>query len=186
MEQDFVCIPLCTVHFTLFVTRRYTEQFGVPTTEKEWSKHRLIDFFDDTKDVGLLEGWLGLGYQFAFASNSNGTVSEFIRHGGGIGILPAYAALMDQDVLMVLPEKNFSMKLFLSFDRAAAKKVVVKTTIELLRSTVFDAEPMPWFAPDFHRPAADWPSIYNRALKRAAADIRVANAVRGIRLVGNR
>ena len=185
-EEDLVCVPLCSVHFALFATRRYAEQFGLPASEQDLSKHRLIDLFDDMKDVGLLEGWLGVGYQFVLASNSNGTLSEFVRYGGGIGILPTYAALMDSDALMVLPNKNFSMKLVLSYDRAAAKKTAVKTMIDFLRDIVFDADSMPWFADSFRKPAADWPSIYNRSLKRASSEVHIVNAVRGIKTADGR
>jgi len=64
---------------------------------------------------------------------------------------------------------RFTAPIYVSYQRDAAKKWPVRTTLDFLRSHVFDKKNMPWFREAYVAPEADWPSRLATFVERASS-----------------
>jgi molybdate transport repressor ModE-like protein len=161
---DLVCVRLGTMHFTLFASPRYIRAHGKPTQLSELAHHRVLDLALDMSEKGNLATWAKLAGRNALLTNLNGALGETVRHGGGIALLPTFAALFDSAFVPVLPAFSLPISLFLCFEREDGKRPAVRTTIDYLKDVVFDRKSMPWFAESYERPEPSWARIYKSAL----------------------
>lgn len=166
-SDDLVSIRLGTVHFTLFATRSYIRAHGKPEQFSDLRRHRILDLAFDVSDKGVLAAWAGYFGPKALFTNINGALCETIRYGGGIGLLPSFANLMEGRAVAVLPAFNLQSPLYLCFDREIGKRPAVRTMIEYLRDVVFDWRTMPWFAEAYQQPDVAWTGNYKTALAAA-------------------
>jgi DNA-binding transcriptional LysR family regulator len=166
-SQHMVSIRLAKIHFMLFAMRDYIQERGMPADIADLAHHRIVDLSLDMGERGMLTSLTRFGGRTALLTNSVGAMCETIRYGGGIGLLPTYAALLEPDVVPVLADLNHEAQLFLSFERESGQHPAVRTTIDFLKTLVFDQKAMPWFSGDHERPAASWNRIYRKTLLAA-------------------
>ncbi len=166
--EDHVCVRLGSVHFTLFASQEYLKERGMPAFLSDLVNHRLIDLTLDITEQGVLSSWTGIGHRVSLLTNSNGALSECVRYGAGIALLPTYAALLEPEAVAVLPEYSRQMPLFASFEREAGQRMAVRTVIDFLRNEIFNPKSMPWFTEDYQRPTEQWHFVYRDVLGRSA------------------
>jgi molybdate transport repressor ModE-like protein len=166
-SEHLVCHRLASVHFTPFATRGYVQTHGMPKDVTELTHHRIVDLTLDMDARGMLATVARHYGRTAMFTNSIATMGETIRYGGGIGLLPTYAILLEREVVPILLEINLEVPLFLSFERGSAQHPAVRAMIDFLKTHVFNPKSMPWFASSFEQPNQRWRHIYATALAAA-------------------
>jgi DNA-binding transcriptional LysR family regulator len=163
-SEDLVCARAGTMHFTLFASRRYLRSYGDIAQLSDLAGHRVLELALDITGQGNLATWTKLSFRNALLTNMNGTLSETLRWGGGIGLLPSFAGLFERSVVPVLPSFRLPVSLFICYDRENAKRPAVRTALDYLRDTVFDQNSMPWFRDTYVPPDKLWPDAYRGVL----------------------
>lgn len=102
-EGRLVAAKLVDYTLSLYASRAYIEQHGMPATREEISRHRLVGYVSDlvispSLDYGS-EMLPGLEAHFA-VSSSLGQV-EAVRAGAGVGILHSFIARAHDDLVPV-------------------------------------------------------------------------------------
>ena len=168
-SDDLICVRLATVHFTLFAAERYVQMHGKLTELSDLAQHRVLDLALDVSEKGNLATWAKLSSRTALLANFNGALSETVRCGGGIALLPSYAPLVYPNLVPVLPHFSLPVQLFLCFEREDGQRPAVRSLIDYLRDIVFDRKNMPWFSEVYLQPEHGWAVAHQKALKRADA-----------------
>lgn len=163
-SEDLVCLRLGTMYFGLFAAERYMRAHDPVSDLGDLARHRLIELALDISGQGNLTAWTKLPFRNALLTNMNGALCETIRHGGGIGLLPSFAGLMEPSLVPVLPDFHLPTPVFVCYDRENAKRPAVRAVLDYLRSTVFDQAAMPWFRDAYEAPHAGWTQLFGRKL----------------------
>jgi DNA-binding transcriptional LysR family regulator len=179
LAEDSVAIFLGTLHFVLFASPEYLMNFGMPVTCKDLRHHRVLDLTLRLTERGSLAHWAGLDYDGVIMTNSSAVLGETVRSGGGIALLPTYAALVDTKLVPVMTDMHFHAPLFVCFEREAGMKPAVRATLEYLKEFVFDRHRMPWFFDHFVAPQKEWSAILQNCLDRASTPDRRGHAIMG-------
>jgi DNA-binding transcriptional LysR family regulator len=169
LAQDTVPIRLGTLHFMLFATKDYLAEHGAPTRVEDLARHRIVDLTLDLTEKGMMASWAGISGRNALLTNSNTVLGEMVRRGGGIALMPTYAAMVDLQFVPILPNLNLHAPLYVCFERETGKKKPVRATIDYLKDYVFDRQRMPWFFDHFVVPHKDWKKTFDTCLARATA-----------------
>ena len=170
-ETEPIAIRLGTMHFIPFASRDYLRIHGMPDSIQSLSRHRLLDLAVYLSDMGSWASWArdDTGTQALLFTNLSGCLAEAVRHGAGIALLPTYAVLVDDAFVPLEVGVRFTAPIYVSYQRDAAKKWPVRTTLDFLRSHVFDKKNMPWFREAYVAPEADWPSRLATFVERASS-----------------
>jgi hypothetical protein len=134
-------------------------------------------------DIGSWRKWgrKDADLQALLFTNLTGCLAESVRNGAGIALLPTYASIVDDDLVPLEIGVHFAVPMYLSYPRDAAKKWAVRTTLEFVRTCVFDKKAMPWFRDSLVMPQMDWPKRLSDLIDRATAapggDEKPADAV---------
>lgn len=157
-EIDPVSLRVATMHFIPFASRAYLERYGRPKSLFELGEHRLLGHAAYMIDKGTWGLWSreDATQEMAMMTNQSGPLASAVKLGVGIALLPTYVALMDDDFVPVDLGQRFRTPIFLSFQRDAAKKWPVRTTLDFLRDVVFDKRAMPWFADQYEPVVPEW------------------------------
>jgi DNA-binding transcriptional LysR family regulator len=162
VETDPVSVRLGTLHFMPFASRRYIEQFGAPTTLQELSNHRVLGHTGYLIDKGTWAGWMNetATHSASLLTNQSGPLAACVKSGAGIALLPTYVAATDDEFVPLNMGTHFPLAIFMSFQRATAKKWPVRATIDFLKDVVFYRKAMPWFADEFETPKPGWKTLF--------------------------
>lgn len=179
MEPNYVALRLATLHFILFASPEYIALHGTPATIEDFSHHQILDLTLALTDKGTLASWAGLANVASLFTNSSVALGEAVRWGGGIGLLPTYAALVDQKLVPVMPSLQFQAPVFVCFEREVSVKPAVRRTIDYFKNVVFNRRRMPWFFDEFIAPDKDWQQIFEDCLAHASDDERPPRAPTG-------
>ncbi len=154
-------VRLGTLHFMPFASRSYVERFGAPKTMKELADHRLLGHTGYLIDKGAWASWMNEApaQLTSLLTNQSGPLAACVKRGVGISLLPTYIAATDPDLVPLDLGSHFPLAIFMSFQRASAKKWPVRATIDFLKDAVFYKKAMPWFADEFEAPKAAWPAL---------------------------
>jgi DNA-binding transcriptional LysR family regulator len=157
-EVDPVSLRLGTMHFIPFASPAYLRRFGTPKSLPELAGHRLLGHVAYLIDKGSWGLWSREEFTQAMSllTNQSGPLAAAVKLGVGIALLPTYSALVDPDFVPIDLGQRFRSPIFLSFQREAAKKWPVRTTLDYLRDVVFDKKAMPWFADQYEPVAPEW------------------------------
>jgi molybdate transport repressor ModE-like protein len=172
MEPNYVALRLGTLHFVLFASADYIAKWGAPESVEDFGQHDILDLSLALTDKGMLASWAGVANVASLFTNSSVTLGEAVRWGGGIGLLPTYAALVDPALVPVMPALQFHAPVFVSFDREVGAKQPVRRTIDYLKNIVFNRRRMPWFFDEYVAPEKNWPAILTECLEQAAENDR--------------
>jgi DNA-binding transcriptional LysR family regulator len=159
-EAEPIAIRLGTMHFLPFASREYLRVHGTPDDIPSLSRHRLLDLAVYLSDMGSWASWArdDSGTQALLFTNLSGCLAESVRHGAGIALLPTYAVLVDDAFVPLEVGVRFTAPIYVSYQRDAVKKWPVRTTLDFLRTHVFDKKNMPWFRESYVAPEPSWSS----------------------------
>jgi DNA-binding transcriptional LysR family regulator len=105
-EGRLVARKLTDYRLGLYASRRYVARHGAPATLAELGGHRLVGYVEDllyTPSLDYTSEFLKEWRSSVAVSSAMGQ-TEAVRAGAGIGILHAFMARRDPDLLAVLPE----------------------------------------------------------------------------------
>jgi DNA-binding transcriptional LysR family regulator len=168
-ELELVAVRLGTLHLLPFASREYLRLHGAPQTFESLARHRLLDPAIRLSDMSSWASWSkpGTNARVALFTNLIGCVAESVRHGAGIALLPTYAVLVHHSFVPLELGIRYSVPIYVSHPRDAAKKWAVRAVLEFLRSCVFDKESMPWFGEAYQAPEVAWQRKLAVSLERA-------------------
>jgi DNA-binding transcriptional LysR family regulator len=170
LEVEPAVVLLATVHILPFASRAYVRQHGMPACIADLGRHCVLDLATRFQD---LMHWTvagrGEGHAPAsFVTDVSACLLEAIRCGTGIGLLPSYAAAIDDSLVPIDIGVRFQAPLYAIWRPEAPQRWAVRTTLEFLREIAFDSENMPWFAEQYAVPDADWKATLDRQTAAAA------------------
>lgn len=105
----------------LFGHRSYLEEYGMPETVEQLSKHRLIGYVEDLVINSSLAYASEISREWKpdfEVSSALGQV-EAVRAGAGIGILHSFIARADPDLIAVIPDRVIRRAYWLSYHESA-------------------------------------------------------------------
>lgn len=172
LEPNYVALRLATLHFILFASKDYIAKHGEPKSVEDFGHHHILDLTLALTDKGTLASWAGLANAASLFTNSSVALGESVRWSGGIGLLPTYAKLVDENLVPVMPSLQFQAPVFVCFERDASAKRPVRRTIDYLKNIVFNRRRMPWFFDEFVAPDESWTTVFNECLEQAREEDR--------------
>jgi len=186
-EPEPSAIRLGTVHFMPFASREYLARHGAPRSLDDLGRHRLLDFTLYLADMGSWASWArdaAAGVRTAAFTNLSAFLSEAVIRGAGIALLPTYAVLSCDNLVPLDLGLRFRTPLYLVRQHEAAKKPPVRSTVEFLRTSVFDRKAMPWFRDAFVPPAGDWHGLLADFVQQARGEPAQDGTVQRLRANG--
>jgi DNA-binding transcriptional LysR family regulator len=162
--------PIATVHFVPFASRDYLAKHGTPRNVSDLSSHRVLDQTQHLVGKGAWSAWFGneILSRTALFTNQSAFLAKCVHEGVGIALMPTYMSLMDETIVPLDLNVTFPAKLFASYHRERAAKTPVKTTLDYLRTIVFNIKAMPWFTEEFQLPADGWRPEFRAAMDLAS------------------
>lgn len=106
-EPDNVVQPLMRIRNGLYAARHYVDQHGRPESEADFAGHRFISAENEASRAGFFR-WMAETVppeQITFRSSEPSAWDEALRHGAGIGFMPAYEAEQNPDLVEILPPR---------------------------------------------------------------------------------
>jgi DNA-binding transcriptional LysR family regulator len=168
-ETEPIAVRLGTMHFIPFASREYLRIHGAPQTVDALSRHRLLDLAVYLSDMGSWASWSHreASTHALLFTNLTGCLAESVRAGAGIALLPTYAALVDDNFVPIEIGVRFTAPIYISYQRDAVKRWPVRTTLDFIRTHVFDKKNMPWFREAYGAPELDWRKRLASSIDRA-------------------
>jgi DNA-binding transcriptional LysR family regulator len=159
-DPTLLTVRLGTLHFLPYASPQYLERYGRPRTLAELSRHRLVDVLMNMVDKGTWASRLAdnlVSERTQMLSNSSAVACEAIRRGAGIGLLPTYASVFEQDLVPIEMNLKFETQFWLCYRRASLPKPAVQKAVAFLKH-IFNHRTMPWFAERYISPSR-FPSV---------------------------
>jgi DNA-binding transcriptional LysR family regulator len=168
-DQTQISKPLATIHFVPFASKAYIARHGAPGSIADLAGHRLMDLSQYLVAKGAWATYFGDNIMKATSlfTNHSAFLARCVQAGIGIALMPTYVTLTEPNFVPLDIGMQFQVRLFASYHRERAQKQPVRTTLDFLRTNIFDAKAMPWFAKDFVAPDASWPGLLAQAIARA-------------------
>ncbi|MCP8883193.1 LysR family transcriptional regulator [Devosia sp. XJ19-1] len=107
-EGRLVARKLTDYSLGLYASRGYLDRHGTPKSLDDLRDHRLVGYVQDLLYTASLDytGEFLDGWRSGIAVSSAMGQTEAVRSGAGIGILHAFMARTDSDLVSVLPEQQ--------------------------------------------------------------------------------
>lgn len=104
-EGRLVARKLTDYRLGLYASRGYLDRHGTPTALDDLAGHRLVGYVEDLLYTASLDYTAEFlkGWHSSFAVSSAMGQTEAVRAGAGIGILHAFMANRDTDLVPILP-----------------------------------------------------------------------------------
>ena len=158
-DTELLRVPVCTVHYSIFASPGYVEEFGAPQTHAEAATRRLVHH---AGYYAHREKWnpkaeaidVIIEDELMIVCDSGPLNVQAIKAGVGIGALPTIVAELDSG-LMPLPLGSCgSSQLNMYHERGADESIEVSVCKQWLLE-LFSPETVPWFENDFVDPV-EW------------------------------
>ena len=109
-EGRLVARKLTDYRLGLYAARAYLDAHGAPQTLPELAEHRLVGYVEDLLYTASLDYTAEFlkGWRSSVAVSSAMGQTEAVRAGAGIGILHAFMAQRDADLVPVLPQHTLT------------------------------------------------------------------------------
>ncbi len=158
-ELELIATRLGTLHFIPYASPDYLRRCGRPTSLDDFRSHRLTDMALYIVDKGswitrLPEGIAQV--QTQLLSNSSPMLAEAVRNGAGIGLIPTYASVFENNLEPLENLLHLDAPFWLCYRREATDNPAIQATIRFLRQ-IFNRKTMPWFA-DRYVPPSKFPA----------------------------
>ncbi|MEI9929437.1 MAG: LysR family transcriptional regulator [Rhizomicrobium sp.] len=158
VEVDPVTMRIATLHFVPFASRAYLAKHPAPRKMADLANHRMMEMAAYRIDKGP---WSDLMKNTELntaplLTNQSAPLAEAVRQGIGIALLPTYVAMLDDNFVPLDVGLHLPAPVFMSFQRAVAKKWAVRAVVDFLRDTVFQRKTMPWFSDQYIFPDSSW------------------------------
>jgi len=153
-NPNLVVAKLATLHFMMFASPSYLEQYGTPESFDDLGDHLFIEQTApgyNTSAIDLLLGADRPPSTTAIRTNSALTQGYAAASGAGIAILPSYTCAVTRGLvpLPLLPQMRFPVHYY--FHSSARHSAPVRATVDWLKEA-FDPVRYPWFADRFIHP----------------------------------
>jgi DNA-binding transcriptional LysR family regulator len=154
-DPTLLTVRLGTLHFIPYASPEYLARYGRPRTLSELSRHRLVDVLMHMVDKGTWGSRLpeNLGSERTqLLSNSSAVVCESVRRGAGIGLLPTYASVFEENLVPIEINMKLETQFWLCYRKESLPKPGVQKAVAFLKH-IFNHRAMPWFAERYVSPS---------------------------------
>ncbi len=154
-RMSHVATELATLHYVPFAAKRYLETYGAPQGLADVINHRVGDLVSYRqqqshwpKEASAIKQMM----KPTLTTDSSTTLSESVKSGSVIAMLPTYAAQLEPDLVHLDMELSVPITLWMVYHPDHRRVTRVRKMIDWLRE-LFDAAQYPWFRKDFIAPA---------------------------------
>jgi len=144
------------LHFMPFAAPSYLETFGYPKTAQDLVHHRIIvQAFDNVQWRELYDRlFAGIPPASLIALRTNVSSANYwsIAKGGGIGLLPTYAQVVDPQLVPLDVGIHETADIWLTFHPDARRIARVSRLIDWI-TQAFSPQKYPWFRDEFTHPS---------------------------------
>jgi DNA-binding transcriptional LysR family regulator len=158
-NMESVGVKLGTVHYCLFGSQSYFDMYGPVESalDQVLEKHRVIAHTAyrgaDPSFSSRAEHVHGLA-NFALTTDSSAGMVEMVASGAGLGMMPSFAALYDERLVMVNSPPMAQVRFYLVFRHGMRDAPRIQVVTDWIRQ-VFERSKNPWFRDEF-LPPKDW------------------------------
>lgn len=155
-NMESIAVRLGTMHYCLFGSQRYFDVYGQPESaiDQVLSKHRVIlHSAYRASDPGLSEraGHIHGLANFTTTTDSSAAMVEMVANGAGLAMMPSYASLFDDRLVMVDSPPLAQVRFWLVYREAMRDSARIQVVTDWVKS-VFDRTRNPWFREEFVHP----------------------------------
>jgi DNA-binding transcriptional LysR family regulator len=153
-SPDLKVTKLGCLHVMPFAGVPYIDTYGLPKSEEEFAKHKIVLQADPTATPELYSKWFSHVPQAGFVAMTNNVSSAnywAVAKGAGIGWLPTYAAAIGARIVPVNVNYRHSFDILLAFHPDANKIPRIRRVIDWLVDA-FEPTRFPWFRDEFIHP----------------------------------
>lgn len=153
-RPDDILQPLGFMHYVLFASERYLQDFGAPPTLASIADHRILHHTAQTYQRATwdrrAEALQHLA-EPALVTNSSAAMFMALQAGAGIGAIPTYILQHAPDLRIVESELLPRIQFWATYRRDAKNIARMRAGLSWLR-TIFDPRTRPWFREEFVHP----------------------------------
>ena len=118
-QPDIIQRRLFTVHFHVYATQSYIDEFGAPESVKDLDNHRLVVWGDESPTYLADVNWMltagmphGTSRIPALKINSILAIKRAVQRGAGLALLPDYSVEDDSGLLPVMTSADTEIPSF--------------------------------------------------------------------------
>lgn len=153
---DLRLVKLGQLHFMPFAAPSYLKTFGCPKTAMDLVHHRIIvQSFDNVQWRELYDRlFSGIPPTSLISLRTNVSSANYwaIAKGGGIGLLPTYAQVVDPHIVPLDLGIHETVDIWLTFHPDARRIARVSRLIDWV-TQAFSPQKYPWFRDEFIHPS---------------------------------
>ncbi len=153
-SPDLIVAKIGRLHLYPFASKKYLDTYGHPQGVEDIPNHRFVLQVASQLDEQVWAEKLGMKNFDDFVgiqTNSSTALYNAIVSGGGIGVLPTYATVLQSPVIPIDAGFHFSMDLWLTYHPSIVKIPHKNLTLNWLKS-IFDSQKHEWFKDEFIHP----------------------------------
>ncbi len=154
-RMSHVASELATLHYVPFAAKRYLDTYGPPQGLADVINHRIGDLVSYRqqqthwpKEASAIKQMM----KPSLTTDSSATLSEAVKNGSVIAMLPTYAAQIDPELVHLDMELNVPITLWMVYHPDQRRVTRVRKMLDWLKE-LFDSTQYPWFRKDFIAPA---------------------------------
>jgi DNA-binding transcriptional LysR family regulator len=152
---DLKMVKLGRLHFMFFASKSYLESFGTPKDTHDLVNHRILIQADENSRWCELYDRLFPGIEpaglVAMRTNMSSAHYSGIANGGGIGMLPTYAALLGGPIVPLDLGVQDYVDIWLTYHPDVKRIARVRRVIDWVIQSFAPAK-YPWFRDEFVHP----------------------------------
>ena len=153
-HPEIISQRLGTLHYICFASKAYLEDRGIPTSVFDMQHHKLLMHSDYvhqaerwSKNVKELKEFI----DYSTITNSSTALLTLCQYGGGIAVLPTYAAELDPDLVPLRLPSAAPIEFWITYTERVRRNPAGIAALEWLMS-VFNNIEHPWFSREFLHP----------------------------------
>lgn len=153
-HADLIAKKMGTVHYMCFASQPYIDTYGEPKSIFEFPDHRCIfhqGYVNQTDQWPLKVLDFSKLLDFALVTNSGTTMMAVCAGGGGIAVLPSFAAALDERLVPLALSEVMPAQFWVTYTERARRLQRGQVVLDWLR-TLFDERKHLWFRSTFHHP----------------------------------
>ncbi len=134
-DDNYVVQPFFNLQIGLYASEQYANRHGIPETEAELAKHRIIGADEKTANIGIYQWLSSVVPERSFVIKCNGQIAmqQALYDGVGIGFCPCFEA-KNRQLIEVLPKQRVTINNWLVTHGDQHRSAKVQRFLEVLRS----------------------------------------------------